>query len=68
MTFSRLWMPILGCTKINRARLFFFDEIQNISGWEKFARRINDQGYRVFLAGSNSRLLSREIATESKGF
>lgn len=45
----------------------FFDEIQNISGWEKFVRRINDQGYRVFLTGSNSRLLSREIATELRG-
>jgi len=26
----------------------FLDEIQNISGWEKFVRRINDQGYKTW--------------------
>jgi uncharacterized protein len=45
----------------------FLDEIQNISGWEKFVRRINDQGYKIFLTGSNSRMLSREIATALRG-
>lgn len=45
----------------------FLDEIQNISGWEKFVRRINDQGYKTFLTGSNSRMLSREIATALRG-
>ena len=45
----------------------FFDEIQNVNGWEKFVRRINDQGYRIFLTGSNSRMLSLEIATELRG-
>ncbi len=47
--------------------LIFFDEIQNINGWEKFVRRLNDQGHRIFLTGSNSRMLSREIATELRG-
>ena len=28
---------------------FFFDEIQNIPGWEKFARRIADSGRHVFI-------------------
>ena len=53
--------------KDKQSPFIFFDEIQNVSGWEKFARRINDQGYRIFLTGSNSRLLSREIATELRG-
>lgn len=41
----------------------FFDEIQNISNWEKFVRRLVDSGYRVFITGSNAKMLSREIAT-----
>lgn len=41
----------------------FFDEIQNIDGWEKFARRLSDRHYRVFITGSNARMLSREIST-----
>ena len=42
---------------------FFFDEIQIINGWEKFARRMADSGERVFITGSNAKMLSREIET-----
>ncbi|MGD2151505.1 MAG: ATP-binding protein, partial [Desulfobacterales bacterium] len=45
----------------------FLDEIQNIPGWEPFVRRLNDKGYRVFITGSNSRMLGREIATALRG-
>ena len=46
----------------------FFDEIQEVSGWEKFIRRVNDGITRhIFLTGSNARLLSREIATSLRG-
>jgi predicted AAA+ superfamily ATPase len=45
----------------------FLDEVQNVSGWDRFARRISDAGFRVFLTGSNSRLLSREVATSLRG-
>lgn len=45
----------------------FFDEIQNINGWDKFIRRLIDQGYRVCITGSNSKLLSSEIATALRG-
>jgi hypothetical protein len=47
--------------------IFFLDEVQNISGWEKFVRRLNDEGYSIYISGSNSKLLSREIATELRG-
>ncbi len=47
--------------------LIFLDEIQNIEGWERFVRRLNDHGYYIFITGSNSRLLSREIATALRG-
>jgi predicted AAA+ superfamily ATPase len=47
---------------------FFFDEIQNIAGWEKFIRRVYDTVSRnIFLTGSNSKLLSTEIATALRG-
>lgn len=43
--------------------IFFFDEIQNIEGWEHFARRLANQKYMVFITGSNAKMLSRDIAT-----
>lgn len=42
--------------------VFFLDEIQNVQGWEHFARRLADQKYRVYLTGSNAKMLSMEIA------
>lgn len=51
-----------------RDAFFFFDEIQNVMGWEKFVRRIYDTKCKnLFITGSNSRLLSTEIATELRG-
>ncbi|WP_303701336.1 ATP-binding protein [Flexistipes sinusarabici] len=47
---------------------FFFDEIQNVSGWEKFVRRVYDTvSKNIFITGSNSKLLSSEIATSLRG-
>ena len=45
----------------------FFDEIQNIEGWELFVNRILRQGYRVFITGSNANLLSKELGTHLTG-
>lgn len=47
--------------------IFFLDEIQNIKGWEKFARRLADTNYRVYITGSNAKMLSSEIATTLGG-
>ncbi len=47
--------------------IFFLDEIQNIKGWEKFARRLADTGFRVYITGSNAKMLSSEIATTLGG-
>ena len=47
---------------------FFFDEVQEIQGWEKFIRRLDDSVTRhLYLTGSNSKLLSSEIATSLRG-
>ena len=45
----------------------FLDEIQNIDGWEKFVRRIADMKYKINITGSNSKMLSREIASTLGG-
>ena len=47
---------------------FFFDEIQEVDGWEKFIRRLDDSVSRhIYLTGSNARLLSSEIASALRG-
>jgi len=47
--------------------IFFLDEIQLVDGWEKFARRLVDTGFQVFVTGSNAKMLSSEIATTLGG-
>ena len=47
--------------------MLFLDEIQNIEGWEKFARNLADKKYSVFITGSNAKMLSREIMSELGG-
>ncbi|MEM4397743.1 MAG: ATP-binding protein [Candidatus Woesearchaeota archaeon] len=45
----------------------FLDEIQNIQGWELFVNRLHRLGYNIFITGSNSKLLSRELSTHLGG-
>lgn len=47
--------------------IFFLDEIQLVDKWEKFARRLADQKYQVYITGSNAKMLSSEIATTLGG-
>lgn len=47
--------------------IFFLDEIQIVQHWERFARRLADQKYRVYVTGSNAKMLSSEIATTLGG-
>lgn len=55
-----------SCMNGNRPMLFL-DEIQNIDGWEKFARRLADQKYTVYITGSNAKMLSTDVATTLGG-
>ncbi|OGT67679.1 MAG: hypothetical protein A3J38_09525 [Gammaproteobacteria bacterium RIFCSPHIGHO2_12_FULL_45_9] len=48
-------------------QIFFFDEIQNIPEWERFVRRLHDEGYKVYITGSNAALLSHELGTRLTG-
>lgn len=45
----------------------FFDEIQNIEGWHLFINRMLRKGIHVLLTGSNSKLLSGELASHLTG-
>ena len=47
--------------------MMFLDEIQNIEGWHKFARRMADSKYTIFITGSNAKMLSGEINTTLGG-
>lgn len=47
--------------------IIFLDEIQNVEGWEHFARRLADEKRRVYVTGSNAHMLSREIASTLGG-
>ncbi len=52
--------PTKDVTKV----YFFFDEIQNVPWWDLFIRRIHEEWHNhIFITWSNSKLLSKEIAT-----
>ena len=45
----------------------YLDEIQNITGWEKFARRLTESKHHVMITGSNAKMLSKEITSTLGG-
>lgn len=52
----------------NKKIWLFLDEIQNVEKWERFVRTIIDyENVQVFISGSSSKLLSKEIATSMRG-
>ena len=48
-------------------RILMFDEIQIVRGWERYVRQKLDEGFRVFVTGSNASLLSKELGTSLTG-
>ena len=48
-------------------KILLFDEIQNVENWELIVNRLQRQGYQLFITGSNSHLLSRELSTHLTG-
>lgn len=48
-------------------KTFYFDEIQNIPGWELFVRRLYNSGNKIFITGSNANLFSEELGTRLTG-
>ena len=58
---------MLNFRKTGDADTIFIDEVQNVANWERFVRRIHDEGFKIFVTGSNARLLSSELATHLTG-
>ena len=48
-------------------KYLFIDEIQNVDGWYLFVNRLLRTNVRVFVTGSNAKLLSGELATHLTG-
>ncbi len=48
-------------------KTYFFDEIQNIEKFETFVRRLQDEGKKIVITGSNASLLSKEFGTRLTG-
>ena len=53
--------------KESGSRLLFFDELQEVPGWERYVRQKLDENYKVVITGSNASLLSRELGTKLTG-
>ncbi len=47
---------------------FFFDEMHEIPGWERYIRRLLDsESNHIYITGSSAKMLSKEIATSLRG-
>ena len=51
----------------NNPKIYFFDEIQNVDKFETFVRRLQDEGKKIVITGSNASLLSKEFGTRLTG-
>ena len=63
--FDHLHEALIGL--FGERKIFLFDEIQNVPEWERFVRRLHDQGYQFIITGSNSSLLGQELGTKLTG-
>lgn len=54
--------------KKNQCVYFFFDEVQEVEHWERFIRRVYDtENCQIFITGSSSKLLTRELSSVLRG-
>jgi len=64
MEITSLFTEITG----KEPRYIFLDEVQNLDKWETAVRTLLDRtSYNIFVTGSSSKLLSKEIATQLRG-
>lgn len=54
-------------TVYKNPKFFLFDEVQNLPKWELFVNRLHRQNLNLIVTGSNSKLLSKELATHLTG-
>jgi hypothetical protein len=66
--FNLIYEVFLEENDPNKRSYFFLDEIQNISGWEKWVNRLYEMHQiKIFITGSNRKLLSSEVASTLTG-
>lgn len=63
----RCWHEAFPDT-VGRHKYLFLDEVQNVDGWERWVRRVCDtEDIEVFVTGSSSHLLTRDLTTALRG-
>lgn len=65
MDFDEVLEAVL--TVYSNPKLLLLDEIQNLTSWELIVNRLQRQGFQLIITGSNSNLLSSELATHLTG-
>lgn len=60
---------IFSCAKdlYGEAKFWFFDEIQVFPNWEAFLNKLHRRNMNLFVTGSNSQLLSKELSSSLTG-
>ena len=67
-TADQLEELVLSFSNVDGVKYLFVDEIQNVKGFEEVINGFrNEGGYSIFITGSNSYLLSGELATKLTG-
>lgn len=63
--FNRLYEGLIAL--YGKKKTFFLDEIQNVTHFETFVRRLYEEGFKFFITGSSATLLSKELGTKLTG-
>ena len=58
---------LIEMKRLSASKTIVLDEVQLVPGWERFTRRLHDEGFKVIVTGSNAKLLSSELATHLTG-
>ena len=68
MTAKQMYARLKGMLSRNGRTYLFLDEVQEIEGWEKVVNSLaSDFDVDLYITGSNSRMMSSEIATYLTG-
>ncbi|MCL2061431.1 MAG: ATP-binding protein [Firmicutes bacterium] len=63
LTYKKLYSYIVEKMKDEKKYYLFFDEIQMVEDWEKAVNSLRLKNTDIYITGSNSKLLSGELAT-----
>ena len=66
--FEKLYQTYLELENPIGRKYLFFDEIQNLIGWERWINRLNEfEDVKIFITGSNASLISSSVSTSLTG-